>query len=545
MNIVLEQVLKSYNQLQKQIAEIENNISNRNFTEEEERGYIRSSFIGYFERLDVQIMEFFLHSKNLYDEKVGNLVDKKGNSNWKKFSDLVDEYTELYDSGFYIFDDKSIDNLQLYGALNIYSKLSFFNHFFDKMGKFPSFSYQELLDFKNDYKEWYHWLIAYAQFIEQLNISNFNKDEFLFALKYFSISNFQCIKHIETKIPVDAQFIVFTGENGDGKTSILQALSFGLYNTKDLRDSEKGNIKTAIVVQYKSNENSCHNEIYNNSKFPTLYSLRNNIRELKSFAAYGASRLQLESVESSENQKLLRSTIYNLFYSNGILQNIETWLKTRLLKGETEKYNNVIALLVKLLPNVTAIEKEDTVDNLIFVYTEKGVKIPIEHLSSGHKSIVLMIGDMIIRLSSAQPNITNPEDFAGIVLIDELETHLHPKWQKEFPKILSKTFPKVQFIVTTHSAITLLGMPKNTVFFKVTRTEEEGTQIERLEIDVENLLPNQILTSPLFDLDSIKSAANTNVNSIRLEDNFQEIIQRDEVRNDLAKILKEKFKKTI
>ena len=166
----------------------------------------------------------------------------------------------------------------------------------------------------------------------------------------------------------------------------------------------------------------------------------------------------------------------------------------------------------------------------------------LKNLSAGHKSIVLMIGNMIMRLAEAQPEITNPKDFAGIILIDELETHLHPKWQKEFPKILSETFPKVQFIVTTHSAITLLGMPKNTVFFKVTRTEEAGTQIERLEIDMENLLPNQILTSPLFDLD-VLPAYNKNVSEIDTADTYQETQRRKDLDNklkELAKIMKNK-----
>jgi predicted ATP-binding protein involved in virulence len=396
-----------------------------------------------------------------------------------------------------------------------------------------------LFEAKNAMYSSYDWLKNLYEYKNQEEKQQFSSPILLFALKYFSISNFQCIKHIEAQLPIDAQFIVFTGENGDGKTSILQALSLGFYNTKDLRDNEKGNTETAITVQYKANENSYHNEIYNNPKFPILYSLRNNIEGLKNFAAYGASRLQLESVESADNQKLLRSPIFNLFYSNAILQNIERWLRTRLLKGETERYNSVIELLVKLLPNVTAIEREDTADDVIFVYTEKGIKIPIEHLSSGHKSIVAMIGDMVIRLSSAQPEITNPKDFAGIVLIDELETHLHPKWQKEFPKILSDTFPKVQFIVTTHSAITLLGMPKNTVFFKVTRTEEEGTQIERLEIDVENLTPNLLLSSPIFGLADIFSVQNKGMENVHTGNFYDEKDTRQQAKDKIRSLYKQ------
>jgi len=145
---------------------------------------------------------------------------------------------------------------------------------------------------------------------------------------------------------------------------------------------------------------------------------------------------------------------------------------------------------------------------------------------------------MIMRLSIAQPEIKNPSDFTGIVLIDEIEAHLHPKWQKEFPHILSTTFPKVQFIVTTHSAISLLGMPENTVFFRVQRSEEKGTYIERMDIDVKNLLPNAIYTSPLFDMESIRSTENKGIAELNVEDDFNEIIKREESKKRIKELSK-------
>ena len=281
------------------------------------------------------------------------------------------------------------------------------------------------------------WFEKYLNFTHQEEKQQFNSSILPFSLKYFSISNFQCIKHIEAQLPVDAQFIVFTGENGDGKTSILQALGLGLYNAKDLTDNEKGNIESAITVQYKANENSYHNEIYNNPKFPTLYSLRNNIEELKNFAAYGASRLTISE------KKDLQNPLLNLITEKSKLYDItETWLRD-IAANEPKKYEAVCDILINLLPNVSEIRKVNPtkiISDLVFI--EKGVPMELKNLSAGHKSIVLMIGDMLMRLAEAQPEIINPKDFAGIVLIDELETHLHPKWQKEFPKILAETSPK-------------------------------------------------------------------------------------------------------
>jgi predicted ATP-binding protein involved in virulence len=72
-------------------------------------------------------------------------------------------------------------------------------------------------------------------------------------------------------------------------------------------------------------------------------------------------------------------------------------------------------------------------------------------LSDGERSFLAIVGDLIRRLSLANPELKNPLLGAGVVLIDELELHLHPKWQREVVEKLRTTFPNIQFITTTHS----------------------------------------------------------------------------------------------
>ena len=141
-------------------------------------------------------------------------------------------------------------------------------------------------------------------------------------------------------------------------------------------------------------------------------------------------------------------------------------------------------------------------------YIEKGYEAPVEILSSGHKSIIVMVGDMMIRLFETQPEIDDPKDLKGIVLIDELEAHLHPKWQRAFPQLLSEAFPNIQFIASTHSILPFMGAPAGSTYLKVKRTEAEGTTLEKLHLDLSNLLPNTLLSSPLFDLASLTSQQN-------------------------------------
>ena len=80
-----------------------------------------------------------------------------------------------------------------------------------------------------------------------------------------------------------------------------------------------------------------------------------------------------------------------------------------------------------------------------------GVALDLSQLSDGERSFLAMICDLGRRLALANPLLDNPLHGAGVVLIDELELHLHPKWQREVSEKLRRTFPNIQFIATTHS----------------------------------------------------------------------------------------------
>jgi predicted ATP-binding protein involved in virulence len=78
-------------------------------------------------------------------------------------------------------------------------------------------------------------------------------------------------------------------------------------------------------------------------------------------------------------------------------------------------------------------------------------ELSINQLSDGEKCLLAMVGDIARRLAIANPSLDDPLQGEGIVLIDEIELHLHPKWQRKIIPDLTRTFPNCQFIVTTHS----------------------------------------------------------------------------------------------
>jgi predicted ATP-binding protein involved in virulence len=75
----------------------------------------------------------------------------------------------------------------------------------------------------------------------------------------------------------------------------------------------------------------------------------------------------------------------------------------------------------------------------------------INQLSDGEKCLLAMVGDLARRLAIANPGLADQLQGSGVVLIDEIELHLHPQWQREIIPALTRTFPNCQFIVTTHS----------------------------------------------------------------------------------------------
>lgn len=85
------------------------------------------------------------------------------------------------------------------------------------------------------------------------------------------------------------------------------------------------------------------------------------------------------------------------------------------------------------------------------VVVKGGKEFNVLQLSDGERNMLALLGDLSRRLSVLNPGLANPNEGAGVVLIDEIDLHLHPGWQREVVANLEKTFPNCQFIISTHS----------------------------------------------------------------------------------------------
>jgi hypothetical protein len=132
-----------------------------------------------------------------------------------------------------------------------------------------------------------------------------------------------------------------------------------------------------------------------------------------------------------------------------------------------------VAAINELLPTGVRYDSIDADARILF--NVNGIKVPTTGLSDGYRSVLALAGDLVWRLITAYPNSSNPLHETGVVLIDELDIHLHPVWQRNIAGWLRTQFPNIQFIVTTHSPMVAAGAGEDSLTIKL--MQNGGTPI--------------------------------------------------------------------
>jgi predicted ATP-binding protein involved in virulence len=120
---------------------------------------------------------------------------------------------------------------------------------------------------------------------------------------------------------------------------------------------------------------------------------------------------------------------------------------------------------------------------------KNGETLNVAQLSQGEKSLMALVGDIARRLAMLNPSLDNPLDGDGIILIDEVDLHLHPSWQRSLVARLTQTFPNCQFLLTTHSPL-VISDHKNILVYTLTNGElqelpsQYGQDVNTVLLDV-------------------------------------------------------------
>ena len=313
---------------------------------------------------------------------------------------------------------------------------------------------------------------------------NKTKNKDISNLDAIVIEDFFSIKNLKLENLKDKKEIYILGENGDGKTLLLQSIVCAL------KAVEKG-----VIFDMLKNEKpkfsiiDSDEKVYNGDKENTY----------ENVLAYGANRNNNCLSKEDEVGYL------TLFDASLDLKDPIKWL-INLEHSELRGDKNILSLkeakaMIKSLLNSDV--EIDIKSPTEVIFTEKGSPVKFDRLSAGYKGVITIVCDILVRLSAYQSHVTDMKEYQGVVLIDEVELHLHPKWKYDFMKKIREIFPLIQFIVTTHSPTVILGASKEAVFYKIYK--EDGEVCISNQMANEGYTNNSLISSPLFDLKHITS----------------------------------------
>ena len=229
---------------------------------------------------------------------------------------------------------------------------------------------------------------------------------------------------------------------------------------------------------------------------------------LMTLIAYGASRRMATTSLTDDPTDAAAS----LFDDNAPLINAEEWLlqadyaaKSTESARARRRYDQVKSILVSILPDVDDLRivglDQQPPRPTVEAKTPYGW-VSIRRLSLGYKALMAWMVDLAARLLDTYPDEENPLHGPAVVLVDEIDLHLHPTWQRKLMGYLSERFPNVQFIVTAHSPLIVQAAADANL--AVLRREGDHVLIDNDPRSVRGWSVDQLLTSDLFGLQSAR-----------------------------------------
>ncbi|GEM_PF-1101505 len=327
------------------------------------------------------------------------------------------------------------------------------------------------------------------------------------------INNFRCFEHLA--LDFHPRLNVFVGANGGGKTSLLEAVRLclgtfvGQFSDVDASEKQKFYIrpedvrfvrkqgstefaeKTSFFCTAIANDKTfswSREKIGRNGKTTSknireieglVSSLEEAIKhpadgpntELPLIAYFSTDRVSADR-KFQQKEKLFASRMRGYFNSLGDFTNIEymkTWFKDRQLAKfqhpkRIEPGLDLMQKVIKSIPGVSGIEyivspSDSPIESDLYLIYDSGEEVGFDYLSDGTKMFVSILADIAMRCILLNPSQGfKANETAGIVLIDEVDLHLHPEWQRLVIPGLLNAFPNVQFFFTTHSPMTLVAL---------------------------------------------------------------------------------------
>lgn len=365
---------------------------------------------------------------------------------------------------------------------------------------------------------------------------------------------------------VFAGWTVFTGDNGSGKSALLKAMAVGLtgkdtarslqpsfhrWLRADAKDSEEASIELGLVRNpiddYLStggappgNKFAAKIRLEDVGKDVSLVIANPSTTKRKNYSTpqrtiwatdargwfscgYGPFRRVFGASPEATRQMVAPSTerFVTMFQEAASLAEVDQWLrnlKHKALENKTSEHEQLHVLLEilrdDLMPNQITVDRVDS-DGL-WLKDRNGVQLSWGEMSDGYRAALALLADIVrhlINIYGMDGLIERGPDGkisikrSGVVLIDEIDAHLHPEWQREIGFWLKRHFPKIQFLVTTHSPLICQAADENGIFVLPepgTENPPRGLTTEEYK-KVISSRPDTILLTSAFGLQNTRS----------------------------------------
>jgi predicted ATP-binding protein involved in virulence len=330
-------------------------------------------------------------------------------------------------------------------------------------------------------------------------------------IQQVKIKNFRCFEDLTVNLNPDVN--IFVGNNGSGKSAVLDAIIASIYpylhefqdidEDKDLipvfqrdlliKNNGKSNGIVEFTVEvtglprwtviYTKEENSNNDDrlhikykdskitIFDRDFFRNINTLKSNSQFDIFVLAYYKGNRNLANITDLNNlsNKLFANSesLTNIFDAIADFTDLANWFFIRefqeLREGKNrgdinyelpdlKQIRKAISIIVS--PNARVyFSRTDPTKLMVEWETEIGEKIELSlnQLSSGYRNMLALVMDFARRLAQANPQMENPLEAEAVLMIDEIDLHLHPTWQQKIIPDLRKVFPNTQIIATTHS----------------------------------------------------------------------------------------------
>lgn len=379
--------------------------------------------------------------------------------------------------------------------------------------------------------------------------------------KTLHINNFKCFGQVDVSfqypgrsgenLPVLNNVNLILGDNGGGKTSILRAIAIavlgqilgesGFVAWRLVRRAKPGDglvesarlavemmpgtgeygwieplidqpFELGVCLEAKNGQAGDEIDKFSaiNAKLSPLIKMRIGVASSFPFiVGYGATR-RLETGDYSESSaRRSRGPRYarvaGLFEDHLALRPIQTWAN-KIRNKDPQAYIAALEKFNQVLPANLRFTGEFEGDDGQAIFVFNDAPTPLMALSDGYKSFIGWVGDLIGQLLDVSDGKSPIDQLPGIVLLDEIDLHLHPAWQRSVVPALARAFPHLQFFFTSHSPLVAATVQHENVF--ITDIAPDGTaMLKQIEEHVYGRGIEELLLSSYFGLQSTRPEA--------------------------------------